>query len=82
MCGRFFLAVDDPELREILQRIEDDNKRKDLSLPPVKTGEVHPSDYAVVVTVQDLKSEYEEMFQGFSQPNSKAVLINTRYGRC
>lgn len=78
MCGRFFVAVDDPELREILQRIEDDNKRKDLSLPPVKTGEVYPSDYAAVVTAQNSQPKYEQMRWGFSRPDSKAVLINAR----
>jgi hypothetical protein len=28
MCGRFFVAVDDPELREILQKIDEDKNAK------------------------------------------------------
>ncbi|MDD4081406.1 MAG: SOS response-associated peptidase [Eubacteriales bacterium] len=80
MCGRFFVAVDDPELREVLREIEEENKRRGLyGLPPVKTGEVFPTDHAAAVTASGGdKPRYEQMKWGFSGFGGKKPLINAR----
>lgn len=36
MCGRFFVAMDDPEILEILKEIELENRRQRLDLPLLK----------------------------------------------
>ncbi|NLO13446.1 MAG: SOS response-associated peptidase [Clostridiales bacterium] len=80
MCGRFFVAVDDPELRQILREIEKENKRRGLSgLPPIKTGEVFPTEHAAaVIAPAGGGRRYEQMKWGFSGFDGKRPLINAR----
>ncbi len=78
MCGRFFVAVDDPELRALLRELEAENKGKNAGLPPVKTGEVFPTDYAAVVTALPSQPRVVQMRWGFTKFDGKGVLINAR----
>lgn len=48
MCGRFFVATDDPELRAILKEIEQENKRQGMDFLPMKTVTVCSINYTVV----------------------------------
>ena len=78
MCGRFYVAVDDPELREVLKSLEEENQRRSLPLPPVKTGEVFPTDYAAALVAGEGRPKFEQMRWGFSRHDGKAVIINAR----
>jgi putative SOS response-associated peptidase YedK len=79
MCGRFFVALADPELRVILKEIEQENKRKGQKLPPVKTGMVFPTDYtAAKLLGKDKFPHFQQLRWGFSSYNGKGHLINAR----
>lgn len=79
MCGRFFVAIDDPELLEILKEIEAENRRQHLDLPPVKTGEVFPKDYSAVrMVVGKGERRYQQMRWEFASHDRKGLLINAR----
>lgn len=78
MCGRFYIAVDEPELRAVLKELEEENRRRALALPPVKTGEVFPTDYATAITSKGSHPRCEQMRWGFSAPDGKGLVINAR----
>lgn len=79
MCGRFFVAIDDPEIMAILKEIEAEKKRGTLGLPPLKTGDIYPTDYAAAITAtRESKPMYQQMRWGFSAYDGKGVLINAR----
>ena len=79
MCGRFFVAADDPELRAILKEIEQENKRQGMELPPIKTGMVFPTDYTAAKLSDKNKAPYfRQMRWGFSAHDGKGNLINAR----
>ena len=79
MCGRFFVAADDPELRAILKEIEQENKRQDVELPPMKTGMVFPTDYtAAKLSGKNRAPYFQQMRWGFSSYDGKGHIINAR----
>lgn len=82
MCGRFFMAVEDPELSAILKQIEADRQRFEREapfLPPVKRGEIRPTDHVAVRVGGNMqKPLYQQMQWGFSGFDGKGVLINAR----
>lgn len=77
MCGRFFVAPDDPELMEILQRLEEENRLARLGLPPVKTGEMFPTNHAAVIAAIRREPAPMQMQWGFKAFDGK-LLINAR----
>lgn len=80
MCGRFFVAIDDPEIMAILRQIESDKREQALDLPPIRTGDVRPTDYAATIAAirEGSKIKYEQMRWGFTGFDGKGVLINAR----
>ena len=80
MCGRFFVAIDDPEIMAILRQIESDKLEQALDLPPIRTGDVRPTDYAATIAAirEGSKIKYEQMRWGFTGFDGKGVLINAR----
>ena len=80
MCGRFFVAIDDPEIMAILRQIEKDKREQALDLPPIRTGDVRPTDYAATIAAirEGSKIKYEQMRWGFTGFDGKGVLINAR----
>jgi putative SOS response-associated peptidase YedK len=82
MCGRFFVAADDPELMAILKEIEQENKRQGMELPPIKTGMVFPTDYTAAKLSDKNKAPYfRQMRWGFSAHDGKGNLINAELKR-
>lgn len=77
MCGRFFVAPDDPELMEILKRLEEENRRARLALPPVKPGEMFPTNHAAVIAAIRREPAPMQMQWGFKAYDGK-LLINAR----
>ncbi len=79
MCGRFFVALDDPELRAILKEIEKENKRRGIELPPIKTGMVFPTDYAAAkLSGKNVAPHFQQLRWGFSSHDGKVHIINAR----
>lgn len=79
MCGRFFVAADDPAILSMLKEIEAENRRQRLDLPPIKTGEVFPKDYsAAKVALKTGTPRYQQMRWGFTGYDQKSLLINAR----
>lgn len=42
MCGRFFVATDDPELEDIIVQLEKESERMGRKLPPIRRGKCFP----------------------------------------
>lgn len=79
MCGRFFVALDDPELRAILNEIEQENKRQGVELPPIKTGMIYPTDYTAAKLSNENKiPHFQQLRWGFLSRDGKGYLINAR----
>lgn len=72
MCGRYYFDIDDKELREIT-----DAAQKNLS-DEFKTGEIFPSDKALVITMQENKVIPIIAKWGFPKWNDKDIIINAR----
>jgi len=72
MCGRYYFDIDDKELKEIT-----DAAQKNLS-DEFKTGEIFPSDKALVITMQDNKKNPIIAKWGFPKWNDKGMIINAR----
>lgn len=70
MCGRFHLEFED--LKEIERIVgEIDRKR-------VNTGDIYPSNQALVITGKDTHLKTQEMRFGFPQKQASTLLINAR----
>ena len=80
MCGRFFVAVDDPELREHILKAEEESRQQGLfDLPPIKTGEIFPTEHVALIVAKDFgQRRYQRMKWGFSGFDGKRPLINAR----
>ncbi len=73
MCGRFFVAADDPELMAILKEIEQENKRQGMELPPIKTGMVFPTDYTAAKLSDKNKARIFSKYNGAFHPMMEKV---------
>ena len=73
MCGRFFVAADDPELMAILKEIEQENKRQGMELPPIKTGMVFPTDYTAAKLSDKNKARIFSKCNGAFHPMMEKV---------
>lgn len=78
MCGRFFVSPDDPELNEILWQLEEENRRARRGLPPVKSGQLFPTDHAAVIAALRREPAPVQMQWGFRMPPDGRLLINAR----
>ncbi len=72
MCGRYYLDIDEKELKEIL-----DVAQGNLS-DEFKTGEIFPSDKALIMTMQENKVNPVIAKWGFPKWNDKGIIINAR----
>lgn len=73
MCGRYRFTDETNELR---QMVREANER--LFGKSVKTGEIYPSDLAVVIVWEDNKIRYLPVWWGFPKHRGKGVMINAR----
>lgn len=72
MCGRYY--VDDETAREIEKIVRETEAR----LSRQKTGDVHPSQAAAVLTGKKSYMSMDEMHWGFPQYHKSGLLINAR----
>lgn len=72
MCGRYYVDVDEEELRQICNEIEER-----LAIH-VKTGEIFPSDLAPVLVGSDHGIVPRGMVWGFPRWDAKGVIFNAR----
>jgi len=73
MCGRYYIEIDEEELKEICDAVERKNEDEPEQIEIKLSGEIFPTD---VVPVQT-ESGYEAMKWGFSGFNSRPI-INAR----
>ena len=74
MCGRYYVAIDADELRDIGDEVERFVNAYGQTLPVKTRGEIFPTD---VVPVQTGVNRYEPMKWGFVTYNKK-LIINAR----
>jgi putative SOS response-associated peptidase YedK len=72
MCGRYYIALDDEELREILYEARQNAKKPEYM---AKTGEICPADIAPVLTAGAIP---QAMRWGFLRYDGKGYIINAR----
>ena len=73
MCGRFSLAPQSPKIQAMLEetaRIQNN--------PPVKTGEIFPTNIVPVLRRQDGRLQARAMTWGFPRRDGKGVVFNAR----
>lgn len=71
MCGRFFVDAKNREIDRLLECLPPDS-------PPVKLGEVFPTDAALVLCGENGEIAARAMFWGFPRWNAKGVVFNAR----
>jgi putative SOS response-associated peptidase YedK len=72
MCGRYYIALDYEELREILYEARQNAKKPGHM---AKTGEIFPTDIAPVLTAGAMP---QAMRWGFARSDGKGCIINAR----
>lgn len=72
MCGRYY--VDDETAREIEQIVRSLDKK---SQPPVP-GDIHPTNQAMILQVENARTVLTDMSWGFPQYHQKGVIFNAR----
>lgn len=71
MCGRYYVdEITEKEIRKVIAAADHQMK--------LKTGDIHPSDRAVVITGKRHIMTAEQMVWGFPQYQKKGILINAR----
>lgn len=71
MCGRFFVDAKNREIDRLLESLPSDS-------PPVKLGEVFPTDFALVMSCENREIAARAMSWGFPRWNAKGVVFNAR----
>lgn len=71
MCGRFFLDAKNREIDRLLEELP-------LEGAPVKTGEVFPTETALVLAKEKGQIKPEAMSWGFPRHDAKGVVFNAR----
>lgn len=71
MCGRFFVDSKNREIDRLLDLLPVDS-------PPVKTGEVYPSDTALIIASRGGEIRPFAMGWGFPKKDGKGLIINAR----
>jgi len=72
MCGRYYIDVDDEELRKIINEID-----KDV-YPDYKAGEILPSDIAPIYVMGSKKIKLILARWGLPKQKRKGIIINAR----
>lgn len=73
MCGRFSLKDNIQEVQDILEELS-----RDPDAPPVKTGEIFPTDIVPVLEQGREKPRAAAMAWGFPRWDGKGVIFNAR----
>jgi len=68
MCGRYYFDVDDEELKEVVQKVQN-NENKDFN-----TGEIYPTNVTPIITAENIILAK----WGFPNPKRKGYIINAR----
>lgn len=71
MCGRFFVDAKDREIDRLLEKLPPD-------AGPVKTGEVFPSENALILARRHEEILPESMSWGFPRSTGKRLIFNAR----
>lgn len=71
MCGRFFVDAKNREIDRLLEALPPNG-------PPVKLGDIYPTNPALVLTQQKDLPQPEVMTWGFPAPGGKGVIFNAR----
>lgn len=74
MCGRYYIEIEDSEMRDIIHAVQS-NLRNTEQAAKVKTGEIFPTD---IVPVQTGDQTYTLMKWGFTKFDGKGQIINAR----
>jgi len=74
MCGRYYVEIDDEELRDICEAVREKQQEEDNQLEIKLSGEMFPTD---IVPVQTGLGEYRPMVWGL-RGFGKGPLINAR----
>lgn len=75
MCGRYYIEVDEQDLREIAGKVERSTREHpDIQMTLKTSGEIFPSD---VVPVQTGEDQYQPMKWGYSG-FGKGLIINAK----
>jgi Uncharacterized conserved protein len=72
MCGRYFISIEENELKKIIREIEENKDNTDLA--KMKTGEIFPTDIVPIITAQSVSL----MKWGFTRYDGKGQVINAR----
>ena len=67
MCGRYYIEIDEREMKDIISQVERDIK--------LKTGEIFPTDHAPVIPPTGVP---RVMRWGFARSDGKGQIINAR----
>lgn len=79
MCGRFYVALDDPELMEIIKEIDRKNREEGREAPEIKRGEVFPTNQVAALRRGGNLAERAIQLQwGFSKFDGRGQIINAR----
>ena len=73
MCGRFSLAPQSPKIQAMLEETA-----RIQNSPPVKTGEIFPTNIVPVLRRQDGRLQARVMTWGFPRRDGKGVVFNAR----
>jgi putative SOS response-associated peptidase YedK len=68
MCGRYYFDVDDEELKEVVQKVQN-NENMDFN-----TGEIYPTNVTPIITAENIILAK----WGFPNPKRKGYIINAR----
>lgn len=78
MCGRYTLFTE-KEQRELYKIILEVDKKLDRKgQPPIKVGEIYPTNTAPIIVAEGENTAYEAAIWGFPNFNKKGVIINAR----
>ena len=72
MCGRYYIAIEDDELQDIMREVQ--QKVDAVKLAAVKTGEIFPTNIVPILTPNGAAL----MKWGFSRFDGKGQIINAR----
>ncbi len=74
MCGRYYVSIEEQELRDIIAEIE-----REHGAPEVNTGEIRPTNIAPVLTYVNGQIKPQAMLWGFPKwGEQKGVIFNAR----
>ncbi len=77
MCGRYYLEIEESEIREIIAEIEKRGANEHPEMA-VKTGEIFPTNLAPIIAMYEDGIRPGAMMWGFPRWNAPGVVFNAR----